>query len=91
MNNRRYIYVYCGENQDYKISLKGLEIGNARNPEIDIEEEYNVKDIIVNPPIDLSLFDIPWIRTQFGVSEYNSERPESEIRGPEQEIQENIE
>jgi len=38
-----------------------------------IEEEYNVKDIIVNPPIDLSLFDIPWIRTQFGVSEYNSE------------------
>jgi len=56
-----------------------------------IEEEYNVKDIIVNPPIDLSLFDIPRIRTQFGVSEYNSERPESEIRGPEQEIQENIE
>jgi len=31
-----------------------------------ITEEYNAKDITANPSIDLSLFDIPLIRTQFG-------------------------
>ena len=33
-----------------------------------IIEEYNVKDITVNPSIDLSLFDIPLISSQFGKS-----------------------
>ena len=52
----------------------------------DTEEEYTIKDIIVNPPIDISLFDIPIIRAQFGVTEYEPEMPEPEIRGPEQDI-----
>jgi hypothetical protein len=35
----------------------------------DIIEEYTIKDIIVNPSLDLSLFDIPLISSQFGKSE----------------------
>ena len=31
-----------------------------------ITEEYDAKDVIVNPSVDLSLFDIPLIRSQFG-------------------------
>ncbi|GAF86289.1 unnamed protein product, partial [marine sediment metagenome] len=31
----------------------------------DITEEYTVKDIKANLPIDVSLFDIPQIRAQF--------------------------
>jgi len=36
-----------------------------------IIEEYTVKDIIVNPSLDSSLFDIPLIISQFGKSEQN--------------------
>ncbi len=35
----------------------------------DIIEECTIKDIIVNPSLDLSLFDIPHIKTQFERSE----------------------
>lgn len=39
-----------------------------------IIEEYNVKDIIVNSSIDLSLFDIPLISSQFGKSGLKPEK-----------------
>ena len=34
-----------------------------------IVEEYMVKEITVNPPLDLTQFSIPFIRSQFGKSE----------------------
>lgn len=34
-----------------------------------LKEEYRIKDVIVNPPIEESLFDIPLIKTQFERSE----------------------
>ena len=57
----------------------------------DTEEEYTIKDIVVNPPIDISLFDIPIIRAQFGVTEHEPEMPEPEIQDPKHEIRNNIE
>ena len=50
----------------YKIvySLKGATV-----------EEYIIKEIILNPIIDLSLFDIPLARAQFSNSEIKREKP----------------
>ncbi|GAJ04092.1 unnamed protein product, partial [marine sediment metagenome] len=39
-----------------------------------ITEEYIIKDITVNPPIDLSIFDIPLIRSQFEKSELKPDK-----------------
>jgi len=36
-------------------------------------EQYTVKDITANPSIDVSVFDIPRIRAEFGVSELKEE------------------
>ncbi|UCF72408.1 MAG: hypothetical protein JSW35_09520 [Deltaproteobacteria bacterium] len=56
-----------------------------------IVEEYTIKDITVNPPLDVSLFDIPLIRAQFGVSGVSPDEPEPKIRGPQYEIRNNLE
>jgi len=46
-----------------------------------ITEEYIIKDITVNPPIDLSIFDIPLIRDQFSKFKGN---PNNEYRNTKQ-------
>ncbi len=43
-------------------------------------EEYGVKEIRVNPPLDLILFDISLTRDRYATGEFDLERPEPEIR-----------
>jgi hypothetical protein len=42
-------------------------------------EEYGVREITVNPPLDLTLFDIPLTREQYATGELDRERSEPEI------------
>lgn len=49
-------------------------------------EEYNIKEITVNPPVDASLFDIAAIKAQLGVSRLDLDTMKPEIPGPQDQM-----
>lgn len=54
-------------------------------------EEYSIKEIRVNPPVDASLFDIAAIKAQFGVSRLDLDTMEREIPGPQDQVRHTME
>lgn len=51
-------------------------------------EEYSIREITVNPPLDLPLFDIPLIKDQYGSTQIDQDTPEPKIQLPEYPVRE---